>query len=607
MGADELEKDLAPLQAAFWEREGFLAQARLLLVLVCIVTVSLKRELLGANADISSRLILLYFAYSVANSVLALSGWHYGTVSTVLLHAVDIVVVSLITVLTGGTRSIFTGLFLLVLLASAGKRGIGGALLTSCASALSILTLGALFGNQLLGSLVLASGLLCSGCLLGLFVERERVRAADELLISRFVRVSINEASFKDALAGILRLLREYFDADQVRLALQELKGDEAVAWDIVRGPKEGEDAVRSWRLTESMRLGSFAMPSDDSGQLQGLRTNGEKRRPEQGAQRKLRSPAKSLVSGRIGSITSRAKRLDKAEGLRIVCEEHTPFGSSWSLLATSFTFEEKWLGRLTLYNPCRDRSRRSSLRLLEALVREVGPVLLNKFNVGRIRTRAQARERLRLVQELHDGIVQSLIGLEMQLEHLRRSEASSPSPSAILEKLCRFQAHLHGEIAAVREEMQRIRPLQVEPNRLVDHIARTVDRFERDQGISARFIAEVDEIALPSRVCTEIVRIVQEALVNVRKHSGARKVLVSFGRQNGHYRLFVQDDGCGFGFTGSLASGELDAWVKCPAIVRERVHAIGGELMIESTEPSGARLEILVPVTANGRISRES
>jgi two-component system, NarL family, nitrate/nitrite sensor histidine kinase NarX len=133
-----------------------------------------------------------------------------------------------------------------------------------------------------------------------------------------------------------------------------------------------------------------------------------------------------------------------------------------------------------------------------------------------------------------------------------------------------------------------------------------TVDRFRRELGVSASFIAESQEVLLPPRVCTELVRIVQEALANVRKHSGAHKVRVVFGRENGHYKLCVEDDGRGFGFTGRLSSPALDASSNCPVVIKERVDAIGGELMIESVPGSGARLEILVPLTHNDRVSSD-
>jgi two-component system nitrate/nitrite sensor histidine kinase NarX len=229
-----------------------------------------------------------------------------------------------------------------------------------------------------------------------------------------------------------------------------------------------------------------------------------------------------------------------------------------------------------------------------------------SKYLVARLRSRAQAMERIRLAQELHDGVIQSLIGLEMQIDLLRRTQKASGNPASLLQELHRLQMLLHDEILDVREEMQRIKPLEVQPSRLIEYMAGEVGRFRREQGIAASFVAECQEVFLPARVCTELVRIVQEALANVRKHSGAHNVFVRFARENGHYKLCVEDDGCGFGFTGRLSSAELEASSYCPLVIKERVRAIGGEFMIESSKGLGARLGVLVPLAANGRVSSD-
>jgi len=262
---------------------------------------------------------------------------------------------------------------------------------------------------------------------------------------------------------------------------------------------------------------------------------------------------------------------------------------------------EKKWLGRLTIYNPRKRCASNPDSQFLRALVREVGPAVYSKYLVSRLRSQAQAMERARLAQHLHDGIIQSLIALEMQIDLLRRTQASSWNASSFLGELRRMQVLVHNEIADVREEMQRVKPLEVQPARLLKCMAGMVDRFRHEQGISASFATECSEVLLPPRVCTELARIVQEALVNVRKHSGARKVLVNFARENGHYKLCIEDDGRGFGFTGYLPSSEIEASAHCPLVIKESVRAIGGELMIKSAEGSGARLEILVPVAVDG------
>jgi len=189
-----------------------------------------------------------------------------------------------------------------------------------------------------------------------------------------------------------------------------------------------------------------------------------------------------------------------------------------------------------------------------------------------------------------------------MQIDLLRRTRTSSPPSAHSPDTMGHLQELVHNEIANLREEMQRIRPLDVASHRLLDSLAGTVDKFRREQCISATLVADCPEVSLSSRECSELVRIVQEALVNVRKHSGAHKVVVRFVREKERYKLTIEDDGRGFGFTGRLTSAELDDSVHCPLIIRERASAIGGELVIESVQGSGARVEVSIPLTPNER-----
>ena len=87
-----------------------------------------------------------------------------------------------------------------------------------------------------------------------------------------------------------------------------------------------------------------------------------------------------------------------------------------------------------------------------------------------------------------------------------------------------------------------------------------------------------------------------QEALVNVHKHSGARDVLVSLSDEGDRWTIVVADDGRGFDFDGRLSHGDLQRQRVGPRIITERVRALGGSLVIESHPNAGARLEISVP-----------
>jgi signal transduction histidine kinase len=212
----------------------------------------------------------------------------------------------------------------------------------------------------------------------------------------------------------------------------------------------------------------------------------------------------------------------------------------------------------------------------------------LSRLDVGE-----WSREDLRaMARELHDTTVQSLIGIEMQLDVLRRRSGDA----ALATELERIQGLLRNEILNLRELMQTMRPLDIGPHQFLDCIADLVERFSRDTGIPVRFISESQEVALPAATCRELVRIVQESLVNIRKHSGAHSAVARFGSQDGLWKLVINDDGNGFPFSGRLSLDELDALRRGPAVIKERVRAIRGDMIIESTPGHGSRLEITIP-----------
>jgi two-component system, NarL family, sensor histidine kinase DegS len=198
------------------------------------------------------------------------------------------------------------------------------------------------------------------------------------------------------------------------------------------------------------------------------------------------------------------------------------------------------------------------------------------------------------VARELHDGAVQSLIAMEMQVDVLRRQSEAQAGP--LTGELGRIQSLLREEVLKLRELMQQMKSLNVDANNLLRFMEDTTERFQRETGINTRFVSDVEAVEMPQRICRELVRIVQEGLVNVRKHSAARNVLVRLGVKDGLWRLSVEDDGRGFPFAGRYTQAELEAMGKGPVVIRERVRLIAGELTVESDPSRGSRLEVTVP-----------
>jgi signal transduction histidine kinase len=492
----------------------------------------------------------------------------------------------------------------LALLAAAERWGMKGTLLTAGACVVLLLVPSLAFASWLDGvrhlnrgsdsveSIVAVSvSLIIAGYLLGYLAEEDKQRHANALIISRLIGNAMPEIGLRATIEGLMHSVRDYFDADQVRLVLRRVAGDEAFLWEAKRPRENQEETVQFSKLPDSERRAYFAtLPETVWRSVQRRRPLAHDRlgvaaSPQRDGGSQRFSP---LAVGRIGPLNDFG---EERYDMRVVGERHTLFVDFSSLLAVSFSYQGEWFGRLLVYNSARGAFHKADARFLEALVREVAPAIYYMHHLSRLRSRARASERFRIAHELHDGVIQSLIGMEMQTDAVRRQ--ASGDPSRLHKEINRLQELLRKEILDLRERMQLLKPIEVEPAQLVHRLAETVDQFRRDQSVSASFVSDSQEVSLPPRVCSELVRILQEALVNIRKHSGARKVLVRFGRENATWKLVVEDDGCGFGFTGRLSLAELEAASMGPLVIRERMRSIGAELVIESVPGCGARLEI--------------
>jgi signal transduction histidine kinase len=250
---------------------------------------------------------------------------------------------------------------------------------------------------------------------------------------------------------------------------------------------------------------------------------------------------------------------------------------------ARVFVFEPQIGGRLE-----------TQLCFLRNLVTQVAPAVYNVYLLRRLRSRATAAERARVAHDLHDGVIQSLHAIGFRLYALRTQHTVDARERD--QELLDIQQLVQDEAANIRSLIQQLKPLDFDPRHLVDFLASMIERYRYDTGIAAKFVCDDSGVALPPHICREVAGIVQEALVNVRKHSGARNVLIRLGYQEGAWALTIDDDGRGFEFCGRFLHSELESARRGPLIIKERVRAIGGELSIESRPGRGARLEIRIP-----------
>ena len=266
------------------------------------------------------------------------------------------------------------------------------------------------------------------------------------------------------------------------------------------------------------------------------------------------------------------------------------------SAISVPVYFRDAVIGRVFLFDPCIPLfERESAIQLGQRIASEIAPAAHNGFRLRRLRSRAEARERARIARELHDGVLQSISAAEIRVDVVRRKISKLAADDAA--ELSSIQSVLSSEARGLRMLTRRMQTSAAAPNDLQQALGDVITRFERDTGIAVRFEAEFD-VQVASTTRHELVRIVQEGLTNIRKHSGARHVMVRLASMGGTVRLVIEDDGRGFSFSGRRSQRELEVMSAGPLIIRERVRALRGELNVVSMPGKGARLHVKVPAT---------
>jgi signal transduction histidine kinase len=466
--------------------------------------------------------------------------------------------------------------FLFALMTTAFRFGMYETVLTSVASALLLVIQETVvaFGPANLGHLlytpvewsrlVLRCGfLLMSGFLLGYLAEREKELRAEIALTNHLLSQARVGNRLSEVLVAISADLARVFGAEEVYEVVSQTGSGRFYRWDT----KRASQPVHQIRELDSI---------EDRGLLM-------REYPHTFYMNRGKDGAIKIVA-----IDDEGRRLNSLEFKDLPM----PVVAAKSVLAVNLEVGREWTGRLILVNGRLGWNRERELRFVQIVVGQVAPALYSIYLFRRLRSRAGAMERARVARELHDTAIQSLISIEMQIDVLRR-RVNGQSQTV---ELGHIQKLLREEVLNMRELMQSMKPVEIGPHQFLDFLAQLVERFRSDTGVDARFVSELEEVTLPSSACRELARVVQEGLVNVRKHSGARSVYVRFGAQNGLWKLVIDDDGRGFQFTGRLTLTELDDLHRGPAVIKERVRAIGGDLMIESSPGHGSRLEITVP-----------
>lgn len=186
---------------------------------------------------------------------------------------------------------------------------------------------------------------------------------------------------------------------------------------------------------------------------------------------------------------------------------------------------------------------------------------------------RAQEEERRRIARELHDEAGQALTAVKIELDLENRKDAS-----AMVAKV----------LDQIRDVSNLLRPAVLDDLGLEPALRALIQDFQRRTGIEVECGFTPTGLACSPEVQVAVYRVVQEALTNVARHSGANRVRVRVGRGEGRVELLVEDNGHGAKENPTPHLGLLG--------MRERVSELGGTFSVATRPLEGFRVEVSLP-----------
>jgi signal transduction histidine kinase len=237
---------------------------------------------------------------------------------------------------------------------------------------------------------------------------------------------------------------------------------------------------------------------------------------------------------------------------------------------------------------------------VLETLADQIAIAIQNARSSSRAREAAIAEERNRLARELHDDTIQSLIGIERQVDLLRWDlvELYDGLPDLVERRLNRLQDALDNTVKSLRLLSRDLQPQILHDLGLAAALETLLsDLSHNDLKLKTEFSRKGNEIRLRKDIELNIYRIAQEALSNIVKHAKAKTVKVSISYDENEIELSIEDDGKGFRVPEDFSRMALRGGMGL-LNMRQRATETGGILSIQSKPNQGAFICLKMPLS---------
>lgn len=224
----------------------------------------------------------------------------------------------------------------------------------------------------------------------------------------------------------------------------------------------------------------------------------------------------------------------------------------------------------------------------IEARRRAIRPAELRKWAASS--QLANEVEKRRFSKKLYDDIGQRLSVLKLDLDWL---ENSLPNTSAgVPARVAQMQGLLDNVITMTKSMASALRPPLLDDFGLLPAVEWMAENFQKKTSITCSVQSNGVALKLGDAIDSAIFRVIQEALANIEKHSGASHTRIAFSRSGSQLDVMIQDDGIGM-------AGGSENKTGCYGLItmQERIFVLGGTISIGNTKPHGVLIHASVPI----------